>query len=796
VPSPIDIVRQASARFGAHLLAALVAVATSVLMTWPLARDAAHGVLRSIYYWDAYTNIMILGSRVDALFGRAPLSLYDDYYFAPLPHSIVFNENLFGLSTLFAPVYLLGKNPLLAYNLTLIASLALTVFFTYLLVRHVTGSGYAGIVSGVAFAFCPYILFEIGRIQLVATQWIPASFWFLHRAIEGGKRRDAVGFWLCILLQIGTGLYYTMFLVPLLALIGAVLFVRERPKARLSCWFGAVGIAAGVVAFLMVRPYFSAKKAFLLERSLAYAESNDGKLGFFANVHPTNLTLTNLHHLARPGHADDEIAFPGFTVLALLFVGLLVPAWRALRARSVDGVLAAAGRWSLLLVLVACVTLFSHSMLPGAVVFGAGIGFFVRRGFSHPFAGKHGLYFAVLLLAVVMFLGIQPFAWRGAPVRGLYYYFYAYFPGFNGMRKVARQAVMTSFAASVLAAFGGAWLFSSLHRQRDRLLGSALLLGALCYELRCFPHPIERVWAGDEVPKVLYFAASLPPRDLLAFAPQNEGRNVFQSDAGLMLHDYLALYHKHRFVNGTSSWRPPVTELALRAVHHLPDEGARRALLAIGTNHLVVFGDDLGPEHEQLVQELAARPRDYRRIFQQGGDSVFTLLDHGDRTLELLDTPALPAGAQPIPPSELRASSSLRPERAAMALDGDESTYWTGGRFQRPGQYFEIALDAPRSIVALELAAPGRELDLPVSFHLSAKNGAEDLGVLVEEPVLRFYRAQIFTPATFVLRIVLPRRITADILRITVAEPVPGSYFSIHELRLYGAPQASGERVY
>ncbi|HEY0466203.1 MAG TPA: hypothetical protein VGC79_18460, partial [Polyangiaceae bacterium] len=142
-----------------HWLAALVAVASSILMTWPLSLSAGHQLLRAAYFWDGYTNAMIMGSRVDALLGRSALSPYDDYFFAPLPNSIVFNENLFGLSLLFAPFYLLSDNPLWAYNLTLLVSLALSVFFTYLLVLRLTRSAHAGVIAGVAFAFCPYVLF-------------------------------------------------------------------------------------------------------------------------------------------------------------------------------------------------------------------------------------------------------------------------------------------------------------------------------------------------------------------------------------------------------------------------------------------------------------------------------------------------------------------------------------------------------------------------------------------------------------------------------------------------------------
>ncbi|MET0791625.1 MAG: discoidin domain-containing protein [Polyangiaceae bacterium] len=768
-----------------HLLAAGVAVASAVLMTWPLAANAGHQVLRAMYYWDAYTNAMILGSRVDALLGRGPLSLYDDYYFAPLPHSIVFNENHFGLSLIFAPFYVLSHNPLWAYNLTLLASLALSVFFTYLLVLRLTGSGYAGLLAGVAFAYCPFVLFEIGRIQLVATQWIPATFLLLQRAIEQQRRRDSIGFWLCVVLQIGTCLYNAMFLVPLLALAGGALLVRQRPPLRFFYWFGGAALGAGLVVLLMVQPYFSARHAFDLERSLSFASSYDGKLSFFGNVPLSNRTWTSLHQASKVSH--EEIAFPGLSVLLLACLGisLPMPAWFALRQSSVKWAWSTLLAWSALAIVSGGVTLLGHSMLPGVLVFGGGAWWLALRGVPHPFGGTRGLYLAVLLLAVALFLGLEPLAWHGAPVRGLYYYFYRYFPGFDGIRKVSRQAVMTTFTLCVLAGFGAAWLFSKLERSRDRFLAATVLLAVLCYELRCFPHTTEPVWAGEEVPAVLRFVESLPAPDMIAFTPQNAGRQRFRGDAGMALYNYLALYHQHRFVNGQSSWQPPVTELARRALEHLPDDGARRALLSIGTRHLVVFGDDLKPTREPLPAALEARPLEYRRIFQQRSDSVFTLLDPGDPSLEPLQPSPLPSLAKLIPASDLHARSSLQTERAALAVDGRAESYWSSGRIQESGQYFEVELNQPRPIVALEITAPGRVMDVPVSYRLSAEKAGQDLGVVAEQPVLRFYHAQIFSPQTFVFRVVFAQPLVADRIRLTVEQPVPGHYFSISELRLY-----------
>lgn len=774
----------------AHWAAALVAMSSAILMTWPLAANAGQQVLRGVYFWDAYTNAMILGSRVDAALGRGPLSLYDNYFFAPLPNSIVFNENFFGLSLLFAPFYSISGNPLWAYNLTLLLSLALSVFFTYLLVLRLTRSPHAGLIAGVAFAFCPYVLFEIGRIQLVATQWIPASFLFLHRALEERRVRDIIGFWSCFVLQVGTCLYNSMFMLPLLVLVGWVLLARQRPSRRFLYWFAGVGACAGLVALAMVYPYFAERSGFNLQRSVDFASNYDGKLGFFANVHQTNRTLTGMQHIPDRAGAHEEIAFPGFSVLLLTLIALAVPAWQALQPLGAKRALRGITHWLGLGLIAVAVTLLGRSMLPGSLVFVGGAVLSARRQVPQPFGGARGLYLAVLLLALALFVGFTPLHWHGLPVRGLYYYLHAYFPGFDGIRKVSRQALMTSFTLCVLAGFGGAWLFAKMRGESARLLASALFLGALTWELRSFPHPVERVWGGSDVPAVLGFAASLPPNDLIASVPQNTGRQRFRGDAGLTLHNYLALYHKHRFVNGQSSWQPPVTELARRALDRLPDDGARRALLAIGARELIVFGEDLSAERQDLPSLLTARPNEYRRLFQQGSDSVFRLLQADDPSLGLLEPAPLPALAELVPKTMLRANASLAPERALFALDGKRNSFWTSGRVQESGQYFELQLAQPRQLLALEIEAPGRVMDVPVSYRLSAANGDTDLGVIAEQSVVRFFRAQVFSPETFVFRVVFARPVDADRVRFTVAQPVPGQFFSIHELRLYAAPVA------
>jgi len=776
------MVFRARQRSKQHALAFLASAVCAVVFTWPLAPHAADHVLRAAFAWDAYTNAMILGSRVDAAIGRGPLSLFDAYYFAPLPHAIVFNENHFGLSLIFAPAYLLTENPLLAYNATLLISLGLSVFFAYLLVERLTGSALAGLLAGIAFAFSPYVVFELGRIQLVATQWIPLSFYFLHRAIDERRLRDAAGFWLAYLLQVGTCLYYAMFLLPLLAATGLGLWARERPSWRTARALLGLGVVAAAVALLGLRPYFSERKHFALERSLAFAASYDGKLAFFGNVPATNLGLPWLPRPENLRGAHEEIAFPSFTVLALVLFGAAAGAlrfWRSgatvrLRtvARMAGGLVAAAGA-----------TLLLHSMLAGFLVV-VGLAWLWRR--ELPLAALTrgvGLYAVVLCLAVLLFLGLEPLSWRGSPVHGLYYYLYTYVPGFDGIRKVSRQAVMTTLLAAVVASYGCAALLARITTPLARGLAAAGLFAALTFELRSFPHPLEAQWAGATVPSVYEFLARLPKYDLIAAMPQDEGRERFRGDAGMALHNYLALYHKHRFLDGQSSYFPPVTDLVRRALADLPSESAYTILRTVGADHLLVHGGDLPASRQDLVARLEEQTTHYRREFQQGDDSVLALLGPPPRPLAAM--PPLPAAARRLSQTELRAASDWESARARYATDGNPSSFWSSRRLQTTGQALEVSLAAPHRVVALEIENPGHELFLPMSYTVETSAAGGAYRTVAREPELVLFHAQIYAPRQFVFRVVLPEPVEADRLRLVVDRPMPGIDIVVHELHVY-----------
>lgn len=767
------------------LLAAAAAIFTAGLMTWPLLPRAADHVLQAAFYWDAYTNAMIMAGRVDALLGRSPLSLYEDYFFAPLPNSIVFNENLVGLSLVFAPFYLASGNPLWAYNLTLLTSLASSVFFTYLLVRRLTHSGYAGVLAGVAFAFCPYVMFELGRIQLVATQWIPLCLLMLHRVMERRQPLDVALLWLAFLLQVGTCLYYAMFLMPLLALAGVILLFRQPPPRKVLLQLAAGGVLAALLAFAVVHPYFSVRDAFTLERSPEFASRYDGKLGFLLNVPPTNLSLTALRHEGAYRGAHEEIAFPGFVVFGTCLLSLGVSSWAVWRKESLRVVGTALGLWLGLAFVSVLGSLLLQSLLAGALAFALGAVWLHRRGQLSPFSGTRGLYLGVLLLSVALFLGLFPFEWRGEPVRGLYYYLFSYFPGFDGIRKVSRQAVMTTLSFVLLGSFGSAWLLSRLRTQRSKTLVFTALLAGTVYEFRSFPHPVHAEWAAPEVPEVYRFVATLPKEDVVVAVPQHDGVERFRSDAGRALHNYLMALHKHRSLNGQSSYVLPVTDMVERVTTHLPEDATRRVLSALGARHVVVHAADLHPTRRDWPSRLSAQSEHYQLAFRGGEDYVFSLLPTNDPSLEPVHVPTLPAGAELVARDQLRASGVQETRYAHKSLDQDPRTFWPGPALQAKGQWFELELREAREVVALEFENRSQVNELPLSYQVSVGSRNAALRTVFEQPAVRLYHEQIYSPKTFVWRVVLPAPVLAERVRITIDQALPGHGFRVHEARVW-----------
>ena len=773
-----------------HAVLLLGLAVYAVGMTWPLAVNMSDHVIGAIYYWDAYTNNMAMGARVQNVLGNGPGGHYESYFFAPIPNSIVFNENLFGLSLLYAPFHLITRQPLLSYNLVLLLSLTLSAYFMTLLVRRLTGSLLAGILCGGAFAFCPYAFFEMGRIQLVATQWIPMTVLFLHRAIEGKKLRDMIGLGAGYALQVGTCLYYALFMLPVLALLGAWLLAKHRPLSRgFLLKLLAVSLGTGGVILAMVFPYFTSRKNFSLIRTPEFAMRYDGSLSFLFNVAPSNKLLTAMHHVGEPKGAHEEIAFPGFTIMLLGLIGLAVPLIHALRGLEARRRLVAGGRALLALAATAGASygmmLLTHTMLAGLAVLVLAAVVLHLRGPGPVFPAPQSMYLWLLVLVVALFLGIQPFEYDDAPIKGLYHYLYTHVPGFNGIRKISRQAIMVMFALAVLAGFGGARLFGSLRKPRARGWLFVVVAALITLEFLSAPSKLIAVPAGNKVSEAYRWIAKQPGKRFVAMVPASDGK-VFRGHRGMARHNYFTLHHRRRTLNGKSSFIPPVTWLYNHATRRLPSRTSTRILNILGAEFVVFHAWDMSRRRaRRALRDLEKATLEYQLVFKTGDDHVYRMLPQDDPSLGLLETPALPAGVSAVPRNQIWGRASRNDAWTRNAFDGDTTTKWATRRAQRKGDWFEIRIDKPTNVAAIDFTDFKSVFDTPLGFKVETGGEAGVWKHVFSRPRLRIFTDQIYRPKDFLYRVVFPRPVTTTRLRFTILEAVPGHWWSIHETTVW-----------
>jgi len=794
-------------------------VALAVVLTWPLAQHLTDHVLNAPYSWDALTNTMILGTRVHNALGIGAGGAYDAYFFAPIPHTIAFNENLFGLSLLFGPLYLFTHEPILAYNLTLLWSLSLSGYFTFLLVRQLArdlqAEGQedpdarlpvvAAFLAGAAFAFCPYVVFEIGRIQLVATQWMPLCLLMLHRAVVSRRWVDFVGLGVVFALQVGTCLYYALFLLPILVLVLWVVALRHRAAdLRLLLQLSMAGVLAAALIVPMIAPYFEVREHIDLTRNEDYAQKFDGKLNFLGNVYVTNRMWAPLRHRMGTSIATEEIAFPGLLVALLSLLAVALPFLGTLRSVEPNTRRRLIGTGLFVSVLGGVgalgATAATGTMLGGAFVLWLVLAHWRSvAGTTRFLPTVTSLYVFAALVSITLFLGLEPMRVNGEPVHGLYYYLFTYVPGFDGIRKVSRQAIVVMLVLAVLAGLGATLLLGRIRRPLWRYCVGAVLVAVVVLETYSAPMKLVSVPAGNSVPDVYHYIATHRQPGALAVIPARDGRRVYRGHPGQALHNYQSLYHRHRTINGKSSWIPPVTRLFDDYMNRFPSPTATKLLLALGTRQLVVHAGDFGPERaERVLNYLDSDPEHYTLVVRTGSDSLYYLRTNSPDEGWLAPTPELPVGAVEVEASHLTAAALVNPRRVHDAFDGDPGTFWTTQRTQRGGDWFELNVADDRPIAAIEIEPGEHTLEVPLSFEISATDPTFPMARL--RPVLLrpwtfFFEQQVFTPKTFVWRVVLPEPIPVRRLRITLREATPNQAWVIPEIRLWAVsnPIAAGE---
>lgn len=381
------------------ILPVLFAVAVTLVMTWPLAARMSHaGRLDTDDGRFSVWNVAWVARTLVV----DPLGVYDANIFYPNRRTLAYSEANLGAGALAIPAYWAsGGNPYFAHNFVVLLSFVLSVLGPYYLVRHLTGHRAAGLVSGVAFAFCPFIFSHIPHIQLLLSAGMPFALLAMHRFVERQTAGRALALGLVLAAQALSCGYYGIF-AALLVTPGILFYAASRGLwRRWQYWAGAA--AAAVVSIALVIPFFLPYLE--LQQNTGFVRTMDEARRWSAVWSSWVASAAWAHRwVVKWLPPWGEVLYPGTLAIVLACAGA-VAAWRAPRL--------AGGR-------------------------------------------DHVAFYAAT--AVLM-------CWASfGPDAGLYYLLHQYVPVFGWIRAPSRLGLVVVLALAVLAGFAAAWILGRVRR--------------------------------------------------------------------------------------------------------------------------------------------------------------------------------------------------------------------------------------------------------------------------------------------------------------------------------------------
>ncbi|MEI7771649.1 MAG: hypothetical protein WCI67_16785, partial [Chloroflexales bacterium] len=311
-------------------------------MTWPLTAQLGAALPG---YGDAQFQAWVLAWDAHALTSGAA-RVWDAPIFYPYPDALAFSDSLLPLGLIAIPLIALS-DPILAYNVLLLLSFALSGWGIFLLARDVLDdagapagvAAWSAFVAGAAFAFCSYRMSHITQLQLLQTYWLPPALLFLRRLLRpaergGGRLRDALACGICAGLQASITLYYAFFAAAALggyATLWAVVSLWRRTRYGAPLPWRQLGlgviaaVAAAAVAVPFVLPYGRVYATLGIVRSPRELDNWSAPLGAYLAVPAQNRIYAGLSN-ALVG-APELALFPGALVCALA----LLAAWAVLQ---------------------------------------------------------------------------------------------------------------------------------------------------------------------------------------------------------------------------------------------------------------------------------------------------------------------------------------------------------------------------------------------------------------------------------------------------------------------------------
>lgn len=569
------------------LLICCAAIGFSVYFTYPL---AFHLGDRLPELGDSRLNAYIDAWVTHSLTTR-PSQLFDTNMFYPARNTLALSENLLGNQLLFAPVYLLTKNPVTAQNFVILASFFLSAVTMYWLLRSSALSAGASAAGALVYGFALPRMGQLNHMQLLSTEWMPLIVLFLFSYLTSGKVRDlAVGTG-ALVMQVLCSLYlgYLSALIVICYVAAAVCLRPDWVKRRVWRNLALGGIAALVLLIPVLRPYLKLQHHDVIPRQNTFAvAASASPIASYLNVagFSHQIYARWLGSFNSPQAGMEKRLFVGFVPLLLAAAGAYSLRGKLMRPKTAD----ATGR---------CAT--SPQAIHSALILGS--------------------MFTVVAAYVLSLGPVLRINEHATHLRLPFFLLQRWVPGMGAFRVPARFVFAFLFGIAMLAAFGCEWLLERLPLRNLMRIGCCLILLVLIgLEFSVVPVDLAAVMAPPGIaPEYRWLAAQRPGSVTLELPISGP---VWRPDpfeqAGYV---YASVYHWQPLINGYSGYIPPTARRCDQLARQLPDPEPLDALAALGLKYVVVHEDKLPATALERWQpapkglRLAARFEDKTAIF-------------------------------------------------------------------------------------------------------------------------------------------------------------------------------------
>jgi hypothetical protein len=251
----------------------------------------------------------------------SPASLTDANIFHPELRTLAYTDAVLLQGLIAAPFIKAGASAVAVYNLIILGSIALSGAAAFLLARRLTGSEAGALVAGTIFAFVTFRFDHYMHLELQATVFMVLALWFLDRAFDRRGWTDMAGFGACMLLQLLSGIYYTVFLVSALAIVIPLRW-RLLPAAagtRFAVQISGVAAVSAVVAL----PYLS----LYMQNRATVGERAESEIRLYSATPVNYLSADPLNAIygdaTRALGRSERRLFPGAVALVLAGIGFV-----------------------------------------------------------------------------------------------------------------------------------------------------------------------------------------------------------------------------------------------------------------------------------------------------------------------------------------------------------------------------------------------------------------------------------------------------------------------------------------